>query len=110
MNYVEEHYPNMKFLGSLADLWGVRSFHAADMNFNDKYVLHIMSMSRTNRDQPLTMSKDSLLKFNANLANKYKAGVGLKYLDDFINSRCFRKHIQIISRKNQTPTNISKRI
>ena len=86
MNYVDEHYPNMKFFGSLADFWGVKSFHAADMLFNDKYVLGFMLMARTNRDQPLTMPKDSLLKFNHNIANKYKAGVGLKYLDDFINS------------------------
>lgn len=85
MNYVDEHYPNMKFLGSLANIWGVRSFHAADMNFNDKYVLAYMLMARTNLDQPLTMEKDSLLKFNKSIANKYKAGVGLKYLGDFIN-------------------------
>ena len=85
MNYVNEHYPNMKFLGALANIWGVRSFHAADMDFNDKYVLAYMIMARTNRDQPLTMAKDSLLKFNHSIANKYKAGVGLKYLGDFIN-------------------------
>ena len=94
MNYVEEHYPDMKFLGSLANFWGVRSFHAADMTFNDKYVFAFMSMARTNRDQPLTMPKDSLLKFNSNIANKYKAGVGLKYLDDFINSQVLETTIK----------------
>jgi len=94
MNYVDEHYPNMKFFGSLADFWGVRSFHAADMLFNDKYVLGFMLMARTNRDQPLTKAKDSLLKFNHNIANKYKAGVGLKYLDDFINSDVLEKTIE----------------
>ena len=26
-----------------------------------------------------------MLKFNSDLANKYKAGIGFKYLDDFIN-------------------------
>ncbi|WP_248722842.1 metalloprotease [Seonamhaeicola sp. ML3] len=85
MKYVDYHYPDMKFLGSIANIWGVRSFHIADMKFNDKYILAFMLMARTNRDQPLTMSKDSLLKFNANIANKYKAGVGLRYLDDFVN-------------------------
>lgn len=94
MNYVDEHYPNMKFLGSIADFWGVRSFHAADMLFNDKYVLGHMLMARTNRDQPLTMAKDSLLKFNHNIGNKYKAGVGLKYLDDFINSHILETSIE----------------
>lgn len=85
MNYVDEYYPDMKFLGTLANFWGIRSFHAADMNFNDKYILAYMLMARTNRDQPLTMAKDSLIKFNKSIANKYKAGVGLKYLGDFIN-------------------------
>lgn len=85
MKYVDVHYPNMKFLGTIADIWGVRSFHIADMKFNDKYSLAFMLMARTNRDQKLTMAKDSLLKFNANISSKYKAGVGLSYLDDFIN-------------------------
>lgn len=86
IKYVEEYYPDMKLLGSFADIWGVRSFHAADLKFNEQYGLTYMHMARTNRDQPLTTSKDSLLKFNKNLANKYKAGVGLKYLDDYINA------------------------
>ncbi|MCB0446136.1 MAG: metalloprotease [Gelidibacter sp.] len=85
MKYVEENYPDMKLLGSLARVWGIRSFHAADLNFNEQYNLFYMQMARTNRDQPLTMAKDSLIKFNANIAGKYKAGIGLKYLDDFIN-------------------------
>jgi hypothetical protein len=86
INYVEENYPDMKFLGSIANIWGVRSFHAADLKYNDKYDLAYMLMARTNRDQPLTMAKDSLLKFNKNIANKYKAGIGFEYLDDFVNN------------------------
>lgn len=101
MNYVEEHYPEMKFLGSLANFWGVRSFHVADMTFNDKYVFAFMSMARTNRDQPLTMHKDSLLKFNSNLANKYKAGVGFKYLDDFINSNVLENTLKSFLQENK---------
>lgn len=101
MNYVERHYPNMKFLGSIANFWGVRSFHASDMSFNDKYVLSYMLMARTNRDQPLTMAKDSLLKFNKNIANKYKAGVGLKYLDDFVNQDIVEHSIETFVKENK---------
>jgi len=93
MKYVEEYYPDMKLLGSFANTWGIRAFHASDLYFNDQYILFFMQMARTNRDQPLTMSKDSLLKFNANIANKYKAGVGLKYLDDFVNSNILENTI-----------------
>ena len=101
MNYVDEFYPNMKFLGAFADLWGVRSFHAADMKFNEKYILAFMSMARTNRDQPLTMHKDSLLKFNANISNKYKAGIGFKYLEDFVNSNIIKNSLESFVDENK---------
>ncbi|WP_296316457.1 metalloprotease [Winogradskyella sp. UBA3174] len=83
IKYAEENYPDMKLLGTLSDVWGIRAFHAADLNFNFQYFLYSMEIARKNKDQPLTTSKDSLLKFNANIAGKYKAGVGLKYLNDF---------------------------
>jgi len=101
IKYVDQHYPNMKFLGKIADIWGVRSFHAADMKFNDKYILAFMLMARTNRDQPLAMQKDSLLKFNHNIANKYKAGVGLKYLDDFVNQNIVEQSIESFLAENK---------
>src|SRR5690606_20572450 len=94
MKYVEENYPDLKLLGTLAKVCGIRSFHAADVYFNEQYNLFYMQMARTNRDQPLTMPKDSLLKFNANIANKYKAGIGLKYLDDYINGDVLESTIQ----------------
>jgi len=83
MKYVDEHYPDMKLMGTLANIWGIRAFHAADLNFNFQYFLYSMEIARKNRDQPLTTSRDSLIKFNANIAGKYKAGVGLNYLGDF---------------------------
>lgn len=83
IKYVEEYYPNMKLLGTLANVWGIRAFHAADVDFNFQYFLYSMEIARKNRDQPLTTSKDSLIKFNANIAGRYKAGVGLNYLDKF---------------------------
>lgn len=105
MKYVEENYPDLKFLGNLADVWGIRSFHAADLAFNEQYNLFFTQMSRTNRDQPLSMPKDSLLKFNANIAGKYKAGIGLKYLKDFINADVLENTIlQYIDRVRLQPT------
>lgn len=93
MKYIEEFYPETKMIGTLANIWGIRSFHAADLKYNDQFVLFYMQMARTNRDQALTTSKDSLLKFNANIANKYKAGIGLRYLDDFVNSNTIESTI-----------------
>lgn len=105
MKYVDQYYPNMKFLGTIADTWLIRSFHAAEMPFNNKYTLAYMLMARSNRDQTITKSSDSLLKFNKNIANKYKAGVGLKYLDDFVNQDIVENGIESFVKHNkQNPT------
>ena len=104
IKYIEENYPGMKLAGSLADIWGLRSFHAASLKFNEQYNLVYLHMARTNRDQALTTSKDSLLKFNSDLANKYKAGVGLKYLDDFINSQILENTLKEFLQENLLQT------
>jgi hypothetical protein len=94
IKYVEEYYPDMKLLGSLSNIWGIRAFHAADLDFNFQYFLYSMEIARKNADQPLTTSKDSLIKFNANIAGKYKAGVGLNYLDQFADDITLREKLK----------------
>ncbi|MRH99585.1 metalloprotease [Kriegella sp. EG-1] len=84
IKYVEQFYPNQKLLGKLSKIWGVRSFHLAQMDFNEQYPLLYMLMARKNIDQPLTIPNDSLLKFNQKIANNYKAGLGLAYLANYI--------------------------
>nr|WP_321227897.1 metalloprotease [uncultured Psychroserpens sp.] len=101
MKYVETYYPDTKLLGTLANFWGIRSFHASDLKYNDQFNLFFMQMVRTNRDQSLTTSKDSLLKYNANIAGKYKAGIGLRYLDDFVNSNVIEATISEYLKNNQ---------
>jgi len=108
MKYVETYYPDTKLLGTLADVWGIRSFHAADLAYNDQFNLFYMQMARTNLDQPLTTSKDSLLKFNSNIAGKYKAGIGLRYLDDFVNSNIVESAISEYLKTNQFKITNSK--
>ena len=101
MKYVDEHYPDMKLIGNLANFWGIRAFHAADLNFNFQYFLYSMEIARKNRDQALNTSKDSLIKFNANIAGKYKAGVGLNYLDQFTDDINLSSSIKEFLTQNQ---------
>lgn len=109
MKYVEENYKDIKLIGTLANIWGIKSFHIADLKFNDQYDFLYMNMARSNLDQPLTMQKDSLLKFNKNIASKYKAGIGLKYLDDYINEDVLENTIkQFISENKQKLTSPKK--
>ncbi|WP_298516385.1 metalloprotease [uncultured Kordia sp.] len=109
MVYAETFYPNMKLAGGLSKVWGIRSYEFAKLKFNDQYPFLYMLMARKNIDQPLNTSKDSLTKFNNNIANKYKAGVGLKYLksyfddtiiDDFVKEFYANNRLKKSSRKD----------
>ena len=93
--YVDDFYPNSKFLGKLANVWGIRAFHMADLDFNFRYFLYYMEAARKNNDQAITISKDSLTKFNNSIAGRYKSSLGLEYLDDYatdLNLRGLIKH------------------
>lgn len=41
-------------------------------------------MARKNLDQPLGDPKNSLIKFNEQIASKYRAGLSLRFLDDYL--------------------------
>ena len=99
MDYVDTYYPKMKLIGSLSKIIGIRWFHAADLEFNDQYQFLYMNMARLNLDQPLTTSQDSLVKFNKNIANAYKAGVGLKYLEEFLGDESVNRSISEFYKK-----------
>lgn len=94
MEYVNENYPDMKIIGSLSNIIGIRWFHASGLEFNDQYPLLYMHMARMNMDQKLSSPRDSLIKFNNIIANPYKAGVGLKYLEHFLEDQSISKAIK----------------
>lgn len=98
--YVAENYPNMKILGSLAKIWGVRSFEIAKKKFNDQYYYFNLYTARKNLDQKLSSPKDSLLKYNVNISNKNKAGVGLLYLNDFLGGKVIDSTLKQFYTKN----------
>jgi len=106
MDYVDEYYPKMKLIGSLSNIIGIRWFHAADLEFNDQYQFLYMNVARMNIDQPLTTSQDSLVKFNKNIANSYKAGVGIKYLEEFLGGQSVKQSIsEFYSKYKLKPVN-----
>lgn len=84
MEYVDMYYPKMKIIGSLSDWWIIRWAHAAELEFNDQYPILYLNMARHNLHQALSTPKDSLIKYNLNIANDYYGGSGLRYLKDYL--------------------------
>ncbi|WP_129365158.1 aminopeptidase [Lutibacter sp. HS1-25] len=100
MKYIEEYYPEMKAIGNVSKIWGVRSFNLAKIDFNDKYYFIHQFAARKNLDQSLTTPADSLSNFNQKIANKYKAGIGLKYLENYLGEETIKNAIVDFSKNN----------
>lgn len=84
MEYVDRYYPKMKIIGNLSNFWIIRWSHISDMEFNDQYPMLYLNMARNNLHQSLVTPKDSLVKFNKNIASDYYGGDGLQYLSDYL--------------------------
>ncbi len=84
MQYIEENHPQMKMTGSLSNLRILKSYNIANIDFNDQYSYFYMLMARKNLDQPVGDPKNRLIKFNEQIAGKYRAGLSLRYLDSYL--------------------------
>lgn len=93
MKYIDEYYPNMKMMGNVAKLRILKSFNIVNVDFNEQYSYFYMLMARKNLDQPIGESKDKLIKFNEQIASKYRAGLSLKYLDRYLENNIVPKSI-----------------
>jgi hypothetical protein len=84
IQYIEKYYHKTKLIGNASKIWGVRSYHLSKLNFNDRYAVTYQYFASKNRDQSLLTQTDSLTNFNRLILNKYKSGIGLNYLGDYL--------------------------
>ena len=84
IEYVSKFYPEIKAIGNISKVWGIKRYNIAKLDFNEKYPFVYQFSMRKNIDQSLITRSDSLSVFNRKIVNKYKAGLGLKYLDEFV--------------------------
>ncbi|MGV8945541.1 MAG: aminopeptidase [Lutibacter sp.] len=99
IKYVEKYYPEVKAIGDISKFWGVRNFNLAKIDFNDKYAFVYQFASRKNLDQSLTTPADSLSNFNRKIVNKYKAGLGIRYLENYLGEPVITSAIKDFSEK-----------
>jgi hypothetical protein len=89
--YIEENYPKMKLLGSISKLKILKSYRVTNVSFNEQYsILHLL-MARDNLDQTIGDPKNTFIKFNEQIAGKYKAGLSFSYLDYYLKDSTVNK-------------------
>lgn len=101
MKYMEEHHQDEKMLGRLSNMKLFKSYNITNLTFNEQYSYYYMLMARKNLDQPLGDPKNTLIKFNEQIASKYRAGLSLSYLDDYLNHDIVPKSVKEFYNLNQ---------
>ncbi|MFA9191467.1 aminopeptidase [Flavobacterium sp. FZUC8N2.13] len=101
MKYIEENHPGTKMLGNAASFKLLKSFHLTNLDFNEQYSYFYMLMARKNLDQPLGAPKNTLIKFNEQIASKYRAGLSLRFLNSYLENHAVTKGINEFYTKNQ---------
>jgi hypothetical protein len=87
--------------GNIANLKILKSYHFVNLNFNEQYSYLHMLMARKNLDQALNEPKNRLIKFNEQIASKYRAGLSLKYLDSYLENDIVHNTIKEFIQENQ---------
>nr|WP_315199203.1 aminopeptidase [uncultured Flavobacterium sp.] len=108
MGYIDKFRPESKMIGSASKFFLLRNFKIAQTDFNEQYSYYYMLMARKNLDQPLNAPKNSLIKYNVQIANKYKAGMSLHYLDDYLGNEMVSsgiKQFYSLNKQKQTTRN-----
>jgi hypothetical protein len=84
MKYIQENYPNNKLLGSISSFKIFKGYHLTDVGFNEQYTYFHLLMARQNTDQIIGDSKNTFIKFNEQIAGKYKAGLSFNFLKAYL--------------------------
>ncbi len=100
MEYINKYYPNVTVFGRFSKIWGFKSYNLAKLKQNDRYSFFYQFSARRFFDQPLTTRADSLSNFNRKVVSQYKAGLGFKYLKDFIGNDILKKSFKQFYKNN----------
>ena len=103
MKYIQVNYPDVKLIGNISKYKILKSYSLANISFNEQYQYLYLLMARENLDQTVGNPKNTFLKFNEQIAGKYKTGLSFKYLNTYLNDQTvensFKEFIKINQQK-----------
>lgn len=108
IKYVEKFHPTTTMLGKASQFKLLKNYNLATLKFNQQYSYFYMLMARKNLDQSLSSSKTELIKFNEQIASKYRAGLSINFLDKYLQNGIVKKSIQEFYTLNKSQQTSSK--
>jgi len=88
--YIDDFYPNVKFLGKLAGINLLRHYEISKIDFNDLFLNYSEYVQRLNLHQKDDQSSEYLTRINEEIASPYHSGLGLIYIEEIIGENDFK--------------------
>lgn len=83
IKYIEEYYPDLKFLGTLSKLKILKNYSWNNLDFNKSYLLYVQAVEATQLHQTDKLSKEKLHRENQLRSTPYRVGIGFRYLEEY---------------------------
>ena len=102
--YIDENYPEVKGFGKLSRFGILKKYKIINMNFSEQFIYNYLLMARKNIDQPVGTDKNTQIKFNEKIAGKFKSGLSLHYLNNYLGNdileNSIKQFVEINANKN----------
>ena len=95
--YINQYYPEVKFLGRLSRFGLIKNYEISKINFNDLFLNYSEYVQRLNLHQLDDQSSEFLTRINEEIASPYHSGVGLIYIESIIGEIEFNELIKSVS-------------
>ena len=101
IKYIQKYHPESKMLGNASRFKLLKNYNITNLDFNKQYSYFYMLMARKNLDQALANPKTDLIKFNEQIASKYRAGLSILFLDDYLENNIVSNSIHQFYERNK---------
>ena len=95
--YINQYYPEVKFLGRLSRFGLIKNYEISKINFNDLFLNYSEYVQRLNLHQLDDQSSEFLTRINEEIASPYHSGVGLIYIESIIGEIEFNELIKSVT-------------
>lgn len=106
--YIDDNYPDTKAFGRLSRFGILKSYKIINMNFTEQFIYNYLLMARKNIDQPVGTDKNTQIKFNDKIAGKFKSGLSLHYLNNYLGNDILENSIKQFVKINATKNTNNK--
>ena len=99
--YVNSYYPHLKMAGRLSTWPIIKNYHFTQAPYYRSWEIAANVSANKNRGQSLDTAKEKLTRYNRRVANPFRAGLALLYLDAYLSDNTILNALKTLPKTNR---------